>query len=63
MGGGATLPVHDRASSKILRRPVLSVLPVAYWVDGDVGLKQTSAAAWEGVDLIAEEIVAIVPIP
>lgn len=29
-------------SSKTDRLPVLSVLPQAYWVTGDTGLKQTS---------------------
>lgn len=45
------------------RVPVLSTLPAAYWVEGDTGLKQTTAAAWSGVFLNAEEIACIVPIP
>ena len=52
-----------RMSTKLYVQPVLSVLPVAYWVDGDSGLKQTSLAAWDGVDLVAEEIATIIPIP
>jgi HK97 family phage major capsid protein len=54
---------NARMSSKVFRQPVLSVLPVAYWVDGDTGLKQTTTAAWKGVDQIAGEIAAILPIP
>ena len=43
--------------------PVLSALPMSYWVDGDIGYKQTTAQAWENVKLYAEEIACIVPIP
>lgn len=45
------------------RQPVLSSLPSAYWVTGDAGLKQTTAAAWANVNLIAEELAALVPVP
>jgi len=31
-------------ASQTLRQPVLSVLPSAYWVTGDTGLKQTGTA-------------------
>jgi HK97 family phage major capsid protein len=50
-------------SSKTRRVPVLSMLPVAYWVNGDTGLKQTTEQAWEGLFMEAEEIACIVPIP
>ncbi len=43
--------------------PVLSALPMSYFVDGDIGFKQTTAQAWENVKLYAEEIACIVPIP
>lgn len=43
--------------------PVLSALPMAYFVDGDIGYKQTTAQKWENVRLYAEEIACIVPIP
>lgn len=45
------------------RQPVLSALPQAYWVSGDTGLKQTSSAEWDNVDLVAEELAVIVPVP
>jgi HK97 family phage major capsid protein len=35
-------------SSKQRRMPVLAALPVAYWVSGDTGLKQTTEMAWAG---------------
>ncbi|MFE3122355.1 phage major capsid protein [Streptomyces hydrogenans] len=50
-------------SSKTQRQPVLDVMPIAYFVGGDTGLKQTSTQDWKNVDLVAEEIAAIVPIP
>jgi HK97 family phage major capsid protein len=50
-------------STKSLRQPVLSVLPEAYFVDGDQGLKQTTKQDWENLVLIAEEIAVIVVIP
>ncbi len=45
------------------RMPVLSVLPVAYWVSGDTGLKQTSEVNWANKYLDARELAVIVPIP
>lgn len=50
-------------SSKTNRQPVLSVLPTAYFVSGDTGLKQTTKQDWENVTLVAEELAVIVPIP
>jgi HK97 family phage major capsid protein len=52
-----------RMSSKVYSQPVLSALPVAYWVPGDSGLKQTSESAWAGIDLTAEELAVVVPCP
>jgi len=42
---------------------VLDMLPMAYWVDGDTGYKQTSAQGWEKKKLYAEELAVIIPIP
>jgi len=42
---------------------VLDMLPLAYWVDGDTGFKQTAAQAWDKKRLYAEELAVIVPIP
>lgn len=44
-------------------QPVLNSLPIAYWVGGDTGLKQTTKQAWSGLTITAEELAAIVPIP
>lgn len=52
-----------RMSTKTQRQPVLDVLPTAYWVSGDSGMKQTSAVDWKNVSLVAEELAVIVPIP
>ena len=42
---------------------VLDMLPLAYWVDGDTGFKETSSQAWDKKKLYAEELAVIVPIP
>jgi HK97 family phage major capsid protein len=49
--------------TKTQRLPVLDVLPLAYFVGGDTGMKQTSSQDWKGLDLVAEEIATIVPVP
>jgi hypothetical protein len=50
-------------SAKTQRMPVLDVLPVAYWVGGDTGMKQTSLQQWKNVVMVVEELACIVPIP
>src|SRR3972149_3889688 len=54
---------HHTMSRAQQRIPVLSVLPYAYWVQGDTGLKQTSEVNWTNKYLDAEELAVIVPIP
>ena len=50
-------------SSNTTRMRVLDMLPTAYWVNGDTGMKQTSQMAWDNVYLTAAELAVIVPIP
>ncbi len=50
-------------TGKQTRIPVLDMLPLAYWVSGDTGMKQTSRQAWDNVYLNAAELAVIVPLP
>ena len=43
--------------------PVLNALATAYFVNGDTGLKQTTELNWANVNIAAEELAVIVPIP
>lgn len=49
--------------SSQVRFPVLSALPVAYWVTGDTGLKQTTEINWANKYLNIEELATVVPVP
>lgn len=57
---GRRLP--DMTSDKTRLR-VLDALPMAYFVNGDTGRKQTTSQEWEDVYLNTAEIATIVPIP
>lgn len=50
-------------SSNKTRMPVLDMLPLAYWVNGDNGQKKTTMQQWDNVYINAEELAVIVPIP
>lgn len=50
-------------TSKQYKMPVLDMLPIAYFVNGDTGQKKTTKMAWDKKFIIAEEIAVIVPIP
>jgi len=54
------LPDMSRAQRRV---PVTTALATAYFVDGDIGLKQTTEMDWENRYIDAEEIACIVPIP
>lgn len=52
-----------RLATRVTRQPVLSALPVAYFVNGDTGMKQTTEVNWDNKFWTVEEIACIVPIP
>lgn len=50
-------------SRKQVNIPIISALPVAHFVSGDTGMKQTTEVNWDKKTLNVEELAAIVPIP
>ena len=52
-----------RMGSRERVQPVLDSKPLAYWVGGDTGLKQTTKQTWASEKMTAEELAVIVPIP
>lgn len=50
-------------TSRQYKMPVLDMLPIAYFVNGDTGQKKTTKEAWDKKFITAEEIAVIVPIP
>lgn len=50
-------------SSRTYKMPVLDMLPMAYFVNGDTGQKKTTKMQWDKKFITAEEIAVIVPIP
>lgn len=50
-------------TSRQYKVPVLDMLPIAYFVNGDTGQKKTSKMEWDKKFIVAEEIAVIVPIP
>lgn len=54
---------HIPVAANQVRFPILSALPIAYWVSGDTGLKQTTEVGWTNKYMNVEEIAVILPIP
>lgn len=50
-------------TSRQFKMPVLDMLPIAYFVQGDTGQKKTTNQAWDKKFITAEEIAVIVPVP
>lgn len=50
-------------ASKIQSMPVLSMLPTAYFVDGDTGFAKTTKQMWNKKKIVAAALKVIVPIP
>ncbi len=61
----ATLALFGKVTvgRNLVRFPILSALPIAYWVSGDTGLKQTTELGWANKFLNVEEIAVIMPVP
>ncbi len=53
------LPMNRKQS----RIKIEDALPMAYWVEGDTGMKQTTRGSWTDKFMTAEEIACIIPVP
>lgn len=58
-----TLGRRVSTTTRDSRIPILSSTPDAFFVTGDSGLKQTSAATFDSTPLVAEEIATILMVP
>lgn len=63
MAGVFNLFTNIPCGRRQVRFPVLSSLPIAYFVNGDTGLKSTTKVDWRNKFLNIEEVAVIVPIP
>ena len=54
--------LQDMTSAQT-RVPVLSLLPIAYFLDGDTSKKKTTKQAWDKKVINAAEVAVIVPVP
>lgn len=50
-------------TSKKTTQPLIGALPVANWVNGDTGLKQSSSLKFEGKTITAEALATLVVVP
>jgi HK97 family phage major capsid protein len=61
----AALALMNRLPNMTTKQEVMrvfDVLPEASWVNGDIGKKSVTSAAWDKVRIDAEEVVVIVPL-
>ena len=50
-------------STKTVKQTIMTTFPDAYWVDGDVGLKQTTKQSFSQPTMTAEELAVIAVVP